>query len=130
MVDGQGIVNSTFDLYTVYKEIYDEMAATGEATVAELNSTYVKVVEAKFAKANALSSALSNGGKMSWSEINSIFDSRNLNIADYYDADTNKWGLWEEVENPNRNLKVFKKDAGFADIFETDIWGNTYIKEG
>jgi len=63
-----------------------------------------------------------------------MFTNLGYDINDFYDLETNTWQeavSSHATTNPDGTIGKFVKGRkGFGHIFETDMWGNTYIKEG
>ena len=85
MVDSNGVVNSTFDAVRAYKQIYDEMAATGEKTVADLNTAYADLIAANKQEEVAAVDMLKKGANISSHDLGAALAAGKtaLNLSDY-----------------------------------------------
>jgi len=70
--DGTAVVATMADLVQVYARIYNEMQATGEATITQLNSVYAQMLTARDQGNIDAISALDNAMGMTYEELGNL----------------------------------------------------------
>jgi len=71
-VSAEGIVTKVGEMVAAYKAIYDEMAATGEATTTELNTLAAEILESKYTGIQTAADTLSKG-TMSFTDLVNMY---------------------------------------------------------
>ena len=99
---GTNVLESAIALYNSVKSSFQ--------TVAEANASYAAIINERFKGANTLVSTLASGASLDSAGLENFFNTFNLTLSDFYDAETNNW------------------KNGLSEYFSTDIFGKTTIK--
>lgn len=107
---GQYLVTGVADLYEAYKSIYEELAATGEATLSELNNVHAAAFEAKDGQQRTID-ILNNAAHMTYTQMAEILTQAGYEFTDSLLDVMVDSGMVEQLGGANIRIADFDKFA-------------------
>ena len=107
---GQYLVTGVVDLYEAYKSIYEELAATGEATLSELNNVHAAAFEAKDGQQRTID-ILNNAAHMTYTQMAEILTQAGYEFTDSLLDVMVDSGMVEQLGGANIRIADFDKFA-------------------
>ena len=127
LVDESGVLKAADICVQTALDFFNSMK-NEFTTTAERNKAYLEIINASFAPAQATKTLLSSGNKLDFSTIESTFTGMGLNLDDYWDAQNKKWKAKVKPNIDKQGNVIGPPEQGLEGIFETDIFGNTTIR--
>ena len=121
--NGSAVITSLGDISKAYKNYYDALVATNEATLAELNDAYAKVLETQDGKAieQRAIDALGEASGMTYSTLGQILSDAGLSL------EKNLEDLSDIIESTGGNKIRITDFAAFARRMKWDYNSEEYI---
>lgn len=82
MLDGENVVNSSFDMVAVYRNIYDQMAQTNGATISGLNDVYAELLTTEDRQNVDIVDMLKNASGMSYDSLGKLLARYNITLEE------------------------------------------------
>lgn len=123
---GSAIITSMTDIAAAYAAYYDELAATGEATLAALNEAKAKVLETKNGRAEEQFAidALGDASGMTYTAFAEIFTNAGMELTDILMEQLERDQVIEALGGNQMRIKDFTK---FAQAMHWDYNSEAYI---
>ena len=109
-VNADGVVTVVGDLVTAYQSIYDQMQETGEATIAELNSSYAKLLTSKEQSDIDAIAAMGDAMGMTYDTLGQILEREGTKLEDWMNNAANK-SMYEQIGAGKVRITDFTKFA-------------------
>ena len=125
--DGTAVITAVGDMAQAYANVYKQMQANAEHTTADLNNTFVSMLNADDQSRNNILESLKNASGMSYEALGKIFTSQNklLENALMNEVTAAEYGL---ERNYLGQVKITNWDAFVTKVFEGQEQNLEYIK--
>ena len=119
MLDGENVVNSSFDMVAVYRNIYSQMAKTNGATISGLNDVYAELLTAEDRQNVDIVDMLKNASGMSYDSLGKLLARYNITLEQVLqnEATAAQFGL---ERTGFGQVRLTNWDAFAKSVFNTD----------
>lgn len=119
MLDGENVVNSSFDMVAVYRNIYSQMAQTNGATISGLNDVYAELLTAEDRQNVDIVDMLKNASGMSYDSLGKLLARYNITLEQVLqnEATAAQFGL---ERTGFGQVRLTNWDAFAKSVFNTD----------
>ena len=120
---GQYVVESAANLYEAYNHLLRQMAATGEATLADLNNVAAKALENRDGEQQIIDT-LGDASNMTYTRFGEILAQQGIELTEQLVDSMANAGIIKQLGGANMAITDFK---GLADIFGWDANSEQFV---
>ena len=120
---GLAVVESAANLYEAYNNLLQRMAATGEATLAELNNVAAKALENRDGEQQAID-ALGDASSMTYTRFGEILAQQGIELTEQLINSMTNAGMIKQLGGAKMAITDFQ---GFADLMGWEAGSEEYI---
>ena len=120
---GQYVVQSAENLYEAYNRLLERMAATGEATLADLNKVAALALENRDGEQKVID-ALGDAANMTYTRFGEILAQEGIELTEILIDTLSEAGIIKQLGGANMAITDFK---GLADLFDWEADSEQFV---